>query len=144
MENLLLVVGSIHYTDAGIMSHKGQQLSTGWERDILNPSTWKYSHVKNIYKLLMEKRFPLSSSTVNFQSHVSPLVFHQIKNCVFSKVEVQECSWQLLNLTWKWIYPKFFLFHNLPPPLDTSNMQLAKGILAPQQVDVGLLSISFM
>lgn len=51
MENLLLVVDSIHYTDAGIMSHKGQQLSTGRERDILNPSTWKYSH-KNSYKFL--------------------------------------------------------------------------------------------
>lgn len=43
-ENLLLVVDSIYYTDAGIVPHKGQQLSTGWERDILNPSTWKYSH----------------------------------------------------------------------------------------------------
>lgn len=41
MENLLLVVGSIYYTDAGIVSHNGQQLSTCWERDILNPSTWK-------------------------------------------------------------------------------------------------------
>lgn len=32
----------------------------------------------------------------------------------------------------------------LPPPFDTSNMRLAKGILAPQQVAVGLLSISLM
>lgn len=48
-----------------------------------------------------------------------------------------------LNLRNKFIQ-NYFSFHNLPPPLDTSNMQLAKGILAPQQVDVGLLSTSFM
>lgn len=75
MENLLLVVDSIHYTNAGIMSHEGQQLSTGRERDILNPSTWKYSH-KNSYKFLWKTISCLSSSTVNLKSYFSLLVFH--------------------------------------------------------------------